>query len=255
MVIIKTHLKADMNYLSILQSLLFMDFGGTPYFDYTTQHCFAQNSMSLVRQCNRACNNIRPTDAEIIAIKKYFGSTHFTWVIDADEKETLALLEQHELHYKGFFPLMVSDLNTIEPHCYRENITIREIMPDEFDTWVSIFAPVYKVEAGELAKALRNFIARSPQGAIQMYIGLYESEPVGVSMLIYHGSFATLHMVGVLEAYRNKGIGFALSHKPLVDARATGCTRAYLMASAAGAPLYPKLGFTHERMLYIYGNY
>lgn len=245
-----------MNQLALLQSLLFMNFGGAHFFDHVTQHCFASNSKSLIGKCNRVCNSIGITADEITEIKNYFGATPFTWVIDSSEKATAELLQANSMNLKGSFPIMFADLSCVKHEPYSDGIDVKEITSElDFVTWIAIIAPTYHINDVELAKALRFFIARAPRGTLKLYLGFYKTIPVGASMLIYHDSLVSLHMVGTLENHRHKGIGYAVSHKPLLDARNTGYTQACLMASSAGLPLYPKLGFQQDVILDIYGNY
>jgi predicted acetyltransferase len=52
-----------------------------------------------------------------------------------------------------------------------------------------------------------------------------------------------LYNIITVEGYRQRGIGTALTTRPLLDARAVGVTTAVLQATDAGARLYRQLGF------------
>lgn len=245
-----------MSQLLLLQTLLFMNFGGNSFFDIKTEHCFAITSGSFIGKCNRVCNVAGITDQEVIQIKNYFGETPFTWVVDAAYVATSKILDQHGLNYKGSFPAMIADLHAIKDRTYSDEVVVREIVSeDDFRSWVSIVSHNYHLNEKELTKAVHFFIARASAETIALYLGFYEHVPVGASMLIYHDDTVSLHMVGTLEAYRGRGVGYAISCKPLLDAYQKRYAQAVLMSSAAGVSLYQKLGFDQYAMYAIYGNY
>lgn len=59
----------------------------------------------------------------------------------------------------------------------------------------------------------------------------------------------------MLDYYRNKGLGYAISHKPLLDARNRGFKQTILLASSKGRPLYNRIGFKEYASYHFYGNY
>jgi GNAT superfamily N-acetyltransferase len=82
------------------------------------------------------------------------------------------------------------------------------------------------------------------EAPLWLYVGYLDGLPVATAQLTVGGGVAGLYNVITVESYRRRGIGTALTTRPLLDARAVGFTTAVLQATAAGARVYQQLGFT-----------
>jgi ribosomal protein S18 acetylase RimI-like enzyme len=82
--------------------------------------------------------------------------------------------------------------------------------------------------------------ADSPQW---FYVGYVSGRPVATAELTVGGGVAGLYNISTLEAYRRRGIGTALTLRPLLDARASGLRTGVLQAAAAGVGVYMRIGF------------
>lgn len=71
----------------------------------------------------------------------------------------------------------------------------------------------------------------------------------------YHGDFVTLHMIGTAPDYRGKRLGYAVTHRALMDAKRGCCKGGLLLASEMRYPLYIQLGFKEYVHYAAYGNY
>jgi GNAT superfamily N-acetyltransferase len=83
-----------------------------------------------------------------------------------------------------------------------------------------------------------------PEAPLWLYVGYLDGLPVATAQLTVGGGVAGLYNVITVESYRRRGIGTALTTRPLLEARAVGFTTAVLQATAAGARVYQQLGFT-----------
>lgn len=128
--------------------------------------------------------------------------------------------------------LMVSPLADIEP--FEGPLPIRRVM-----------APS---DADLLHKATRkrqilppHLIADPPP--IRQYMALDGENPVGWAASIVTGETTWCSNVFVKESHRRRGIARSLLTRLLLDDRAAGATANVLLASHAGAKLYPVVGY------------
>lgn len=232
-----------------------MDFGGTPNIDYLTEHCFAMNTNSMMRSCNRACNLPGVTNGEVENINQYFCSLPYSWLVDATDTATINMLDGSGLKHMFTFPAMSIDVYDVQPTEYKSGITVQEINQEsDILTWISIVTRCYDRVEAELTKAIRYFIAQSLPESVRFYLGYYEGKAVAASMMILHEKIITLHFVGTLSEYRGKGLGSAITLRSLIDAQKMGYKQMILLSSAKGKALYEKMGFKEYAVYNVYCN-
>ncbi|MFH9402621.1 GNAT family N-acetyltransferase [Streptomyces sp. NPDC017638] len=79
---------------------------------------------------------------------------------------------------------------------------------------------------------------------VHAYLGLREETPVTCAASVEADGRLFVALVATDPAFERRGYGEAVTRKALYEgARATGLTRATLHATAAGAPVYPRIGF------------
>jgi hypothetical protein len=222
--------------------------------DHKTEHCLVFNSGSLIRSCNRVCNESVPTDFEVTEIKSHFGTLPFTWAVDTTDNQTIAVLKHNNLHAVGSFPAMILDLRDIEPVDYGNEIAIKEITPESNERlkWIEIVSTSFNVSPSELTRLLDLFIAKLSPSALRLYVAYYNGQAAAASMALQHGQIIALHWIATIPEFRNKGLGFAVTHKPLVDSKANGDEQALLLASVMGKPVYDRIGFEQYAVYTMY---
>jgi ribosomal protein S18 acetylase RimI-like enzyme len=89
---------------------------------------------------------------------------------------------------------------------------------------------------------LRIGVGRTPW---KMYLGRLKGEPVATTMLFNGGGVASVYAVGTVPSARGRGIGGAITLKPLLDAREMGYRYAVLFATEMGVHAYERIGFHH----------
>lgn len=75
------------------------------------------------------------------------------------------------------------------------------------------------------------------------FLGRWHGEPCAISTLLYAAKAAGIYHVTTLPAFRNRGLGKALTLVAMHLASALGYETSVLFATEDGYPLYQKLGF------------
>jgi hypothetical protein len=83
----------------------------------------------------------------------------------------------------------------------------------------------------------------SADAPIHLYVGYLGDTPVATAELTIGGDAAGLYSVVTVEAHRRKGIGGAMTLRPLLDAREMGLKIGVLQASPEGERVYARIGF------------
>lgn len=91
-----------------------------------------------------------------------------------------------------------------------------------------------------------------PSPLIRLYLARLNGQAVGTALLSLHAGVAGLHLVGVPESHRRRGIAMRVTLHVLREARALGYRVATLKASPLGEGIYVALGFQHVSRLIIY---
>ncbi len=78
---------------------------------------------------------------------------------------------------------------------------------------------------------------------LRLYLGYLGDEVVATAELAVGGGAVGLYNISTLAAHRRKGIGTAITLRPLLDAREEGHSLGVLQASPDGQGVYARLGF------------
>ncbi len=112
--------------------------------------------------------------------------------------------------------------------------------------------------AASLARAARTrqilpeHLAAKGRAPLRAYVALADDGIVGWVRSIAVGDATWIASMYVVRAFRRRGIGKAMLGAVLRDDRAGGARESVLLASHAGAKLYPVAGFTTIGTLYLF---
>lgn len=79
--------------------------------------------------------------------------------------------------------------------------------------------------------------------AAAFYLGIYNEKPIATSFLFLSSGVAGLYLVSTLPQYRRRGMGTAMTLKPLLDARDAGYNIGILQANPSAENMYAQIGF------------
>lgn len=142
-------------------------------------------------------------------------------------------------------PTMGIDIGKIANTSLPDGYSFRRIgTMDEVGPWVSAMATGFDVPRSlcELF-APSDTVSVAPDATVQYFAILHGGQTVATSMLFLNDGMAGVYCVSTLPDERGKGLGAHVTAEPLRLAQAAGYKVGVLQASAAGYPVYKRLGF------------
>lgn len=115
---------------------------------------------------------------------------------------------------------------------------------DSLETWCRVSGTSFGIPEHAIPSIVEYFAMDIKMNQpLKFYLGLLDGKPVATSMYFLGEGVAGIYFVATLAEARNKGIGFAITQKPLLEAREMGYHVGILQASKLGKPVYLRLGF------------
>ncbi|MFC6287557.1 GNAT family N-acetyltransferase [Nocardioides sp. GCM10027113] len=121
-------------------------------------------------------------------------------------------------------------------------LEIRRVGPGDHDRLLPVLFEVFGFP--DFAQPMMTrAMTELPTDRMSHVLATVDGEPVGGGTLWLHGRVAGLYNIAVLEPFRGRGIGYAVTATLLDLARERGCTEAVLHSSDLGRSVYERLGF------------
>ncbi|OKH99170.1 acetyltransferase [Streptomyces sp. CB02923] len=192
--------------------------------------------------------------ADIMRAKKYPG---FLWLfedlLDDEARSALrASAEQAGLRYAFPGRGMAADLLPA-PEPVHPDLTFTRVTTD---AQVLAYADLNSRAYGFPLEEGRDGLAGSAfwKNEAYAYLGMRGDTPVTCAATVAVEGRLFVALVATDPQWERRGYGEAVTRKALYEgARATGLTRATLHATAAGAPVYPRIGFRPNSPIHFYG--
>jgi GNAT superfamily N-acetyltransferase len=123
----------------------------------------------------------------------------------------------------------------------------------ELDLWTETLGQGFG-EGPKEARWVGDMFGRIGLGdhtAWRHYVGRLDRRPVATASMLLAAGVAGIYFVFTLPEYRGRGIGTALTHAPLLEARDLGYRAGVLAASTMGEPVYRRMGFREYCRMHI----
>ncbi|MBN1176371.1 MAG: GNAT family N-acetyltransferase [Dehalococcoidales bacterium] len=115
---------------------------------------------------------------------------------------------------------------------------------DSLETWCRVSGTGFGIPEPAIPSIVEYFTTDIKLNQpLKFYLGILDGKPVATSMYFLGEGVVGIYFVATLEEARNRGIGYAITRKPLLEAREMGYRVGILQASEVGKPVYLKLGF------------
>ncbi len=171
---------------------------------------------------------------------------HARGLIDmAEQQQELARrIRQTELGAPG----MVADLHQLDESLLQKTPSGFEIIAisqeEQLYDFKKVFVETYEIPdwAGQswVDATLAVGIGESPW---RIYVGYLDREPFATNLLFNGGGVASVYAVAILPKAQRRGIGAAITLKPLLEAREMGYHHGVLFSTEMGVPVYQRIGF------------
>lgn len=184
---------------------------------------------------------------EVLDWFKQRKAPSFFWWTDAQTKPADLVERLSRLGFDtNFEPGMVVNLHELKEDVQSPNgldiIHARD--QKSLADWRDVFVEAFKTTSPDGQAWVDATLAIKQENVPwQLYVGYIERQPVSTSILFNGAGVAGIYAVCTIHRERNKGIGAAMTLKPLLEALNKGYHFAVLFASTMGYPVYKRLGF------------
>ena len=191
-------------------------------------------------------------DSFIVETIEYFrlkGTNTFTWWMEPHVKSSdwKSVLSKHDFGFSNDTPGMAVDLHELNDSIQSvDGFEIRSVDDEEsLRNWAKVFVNGYGLPPAWESITSDLWMQLGLDFPIRNYLGYLNGEPVSTSTVFYGRGAAGIYCVATLPEARGKGIGAAITFKPLQAAREMGYRVGVLQSSDMGYSVYKKLGFRH----------
>ena len=159
-----------------------------------------------------------------------------------------------ELERRGFAkvtepPGMAATLAGVDALAPGAYVTVERVGdPAMVDDWFGVFAPAFELSRAA-ASAFRDLILAGGLGddaPMRNYLAYADGEPVATGSLVPAAGVGGIYNIATRASRRGRGIGRAITLSLMREAAALGYEVAILWSTAAGLPVYRRLGFVER---------
>ena len=192
------------------------------------------------------CNSVvmAPDDTDVAAVRALAaarGHAQLWWVRSTTPSLT-ARLEEVAIEREEM-PGMALALDRLDDAAapLPDGVVVEQVGPLGLRHFVEPFASAFGFDQ-QTARPLIAALARA-DADLMNWVAYEGDAAVGCASVLVHAGVAGLYNVGVTPERGRRGVGAAMTVRALAVARERGIEHAILHSSAAGFPIYQRLGF------------
>jgi len=139
-------------------------------------------------------------------------------------------------------PLMaLDDAGQLDAAQAVSGLTIRELSPKEAPAHARLAAAGFELPVEMFLQLTTPALLAAP--GVRCYLGEVEGQPVTTGLGFTIGSYVAIFNIATPPGHRRHGYGAAVTARAVADGLGAGASWSWLQASAAGQPVYERLGF------------
>ncbi len=185
-------------------------------------------------------------DAALASAGEHLAGRRWLWWVGADSAPGLAdALVERGAVLASVMPVMAVDLSRVLEPARPPRLRVDSAhTPAAIQEWAHAYATVFGFRPEQLplvAEAERRRAER--QETFVRLVGRVDGQLVATAALLDLHGVAGIYVISTVVEHRARGIGAAITAAALDVARERGLRVATLQASAAGVPVYRRMGF------------
>ena len=137
--------------------------------------------------------------------------------------------------------MVLRSLDRLEPEVPSDLELVAATRPDQLDIVAAATADGF----GAPIELARHMVPASmlDDDSLQWFVGTIDGEPAACGQLVMTDETAGVYTIAVIERFRRRGIGAAMTRAVLLAGRERGATHGVLQASVMGRSVYAAMGF------------
>lgn len=143
-------------------------------------------------------------------------------------------------------PAMLRELDDLPELSLPDDVEIVQVQTQQQQAdWLNVTMEGFQEPESarlDIQQHLSNSL-NEPNPVFEHFLAYWQGAPCAISTLLHAKLGAGIYAVTTLPAYRNRGLGRAITLHAMNAARQAGYTTSILFATPSGLPVYKKLGF------------